>query len=86
MTTIDNFKKTLAKADAITVDDSPLLTSWDLDEYYLISTRWNEDDSTYEFELDEENIHKILYGEDKQFHIYEQDCVTRVQLYKIEVL
>jgi len=80
------FKNLLAQADAISIDDSPMLTNWKLgDDESLIDTKWNEDDLEYDCVV--KDISKIKFLTDSCFHIYhEVNRVTRVKLFSIKTI
>ena len=80
------FKNLLDQADAISIDDSPMLTNWKLgDDESLIDTKWNEDDLEYDCVV--EDISKIKFLSDSCFHIYhEVNRVTRVKLFSIKTI
>ncbi len=80
------FKNLLNQADAISIDDSPMLTNWELgDDESLIDTKWNEDDLEYDCVV--EDISKIKFLTDSCFHIYhEVNRVTRVKLFSIKTI
>ena len=78
------FKAELEKADAIRLSDSPILTSWDLSsDYDLISTNWQDNDFTYEYELSEDNIVSITYDENSTYSIKKENNCERIELLKI---
>lgn len=90
--TIEKLKELLSQADAISIDDSPMLTDWNLfyDNEALINTKWNEDDQEWECELSEFEIECIKFG-GNSFHIYYKKetpttRVIRVKLFKIQVI
>ena len=80
------FKNLLDQADAISIDDSPMLTNWELgNNESLIDTKWNEDDLEYDCVI--EDISKIKFLSDSCFHIYhEVNHVTRVKLFSIKTI
>jgi len=80
------FKNLLDQADAISIDDSPMLTNWKLgNDESLIDTKWNEDDLEYDCVV--EDISKIKFLSDSCFHIYhEVNHVTRVKLFSIKTI
>lgn len=83
----DKFKELLHQADAISIDDSPMLTNFNLDDddELLINTKWHEDELEYECIV--EDIEKILFGSDNSFHVYhEANKVTRIKLFEIKTI
>jgi len=67
---VGQFKELLEKADAITIDNGPLLTNFECDEEMLIDTQWNEDDLLFECRYSIDDIKHIRYNPiDKKYEL-----------------
>lgn len=77
------FKKIIEKADAITVDSSPMLTHWSTSNGF--ATTWEENDLEYECDIQESDIINILFNKNSFEVVTDTDTVI-VTLFKIEVL
>ena len=82
------FKNLLDQADAISIDDSPILTNWELgNDDTLIDTKWWEDELFYESTIYEVEIKNIAFKNDN-FYISEFNTnkVSKVKLFSIKTI
>jgi hypothetical protein len=49
---IDRFLSDLEEADVIQLGNSPLLSDWDVDDDYVVTTSWTDDNGFYNIEVD----------------------------------
>jgi len=84
---IEEFVKKLGDADVISIDDSPFLDSWDLDDDRgdLVSTTWYEDDNQYECYVNREKIESIK-KDGKNYVVTTDTHSFKINLIKIQYM
>ncbi len=82
--------KMLGKADAVTVDNGPLLTSWNLDDIVgdmdngLVRYTWTEDGMDFSCTLDEGGIAEGHFQEDGVFVCQDnEDETTEIRMFSL---
>jgi hypothetical protein len=86
--TLPIFYSLIKNADAISINDSPMITNWELgNDDTLIDTKWWEDELFYESTIYEAEIRNIAFKDDN-FYISEFNTnkVSKVKLFSIKTI
>lgn len=79
---VKNFRSDLCKADAIRVDDGPLLDYWTSDKEEILVTNWREDDLEYTCEIIADAIISMA-KQDKKIVVKTENNHYTVKMYRL---